>query len=98
MSAARTSLAQYLDSTPELRARRDYMLGLVDEYEEDRRHPHKYAAGADGIIRMTGRFNCITGELVPLDPPVEIHHDDAGWLLEVWAESDRIDWEIWRAG
>jgi hypothetical protein len=92
------SLAEYLDSTPEFRARRDYMLGLIDEYEENRRHPHKYAAGADGIVRMTGRFHSLTGELLPLDPPVEVHHDDVDWLLRLWEEGDLLDWELMRAG
>ena len=91
------SLAEYMDSTPELRARRDRMLAMCGEIDENRRHPYKHAADADGIVRITSRLN-LFGQVVSLDPPAEIHHDDVGWLRKIWEQGDLLDYELWRSG
>jgi hypothetical protein len=44
------------------------------------------------------RLNAYTGEFVDLSPPVVIHHEDLDWLARLWEESDRLDYELWRAG
>lgn len=93
-----SSLAEYLDSTSELRGRRDRMLAMCDEYEENRRHPWRWAADARGIVSICERAHAATGEWLPLDPPVEIHHDDVDWLVKLWEKGDLLDFEIWRAG
>jgi len=92
------TFAEYMDSTAELRGRRDAMLAMIDEYYESRRHPYRHFADADGIVRIHQRVNCVTGEQVRLDAPAEIHHDDVDWLLDLWLETDRLDYELWRVG
>lgn len=47
---------------------------------------------------LHGRINQITGAFVKLAPAVEVHPEDLDWLERLWAESDRLDFEIWRAG
>jgi hypothetical protein len=49
-------------------------------------------------VRIHQRVNCVTGEQVRLDAPAEIHHDDVDWLLDLWLETDRLDYELWRVG
>lgn len=46
------------------------------------------------FVRIVGRANVMTGEDIPLDPPVEIHREDLDWLQAMWADQDVRDWEI----
>jgi hypothetical protein len=93
MSRYPGTFAEYM-ATPEKRGQRDAMLAMCDEYEENRRHPYRHAADADGLVRIRERCSIVTGEWVTLDPPVEIHHDDMEWLLQLWRDGDVLDYEI----
>jgi hypothetical protein len=55
------------------------------------------AHDADGFAMIYERRNVLTGEWIKLRPPAEIHVEDIDWLERLWLESDRLDYDIWRA-
>jgi hypothetical protein len=48
------------------------------------------------FLPLSHRLNTITGEWIPLDPPVEIHHEDLGWLQRLWEKGRRPSGELIR--
>ena len=85
---AYATLAEYLDSTPERRARRDAMIAMCDEI----RDPWKHIADADGFISFAHRVNYVTGEL--LAEPGQIHKDDFDWLAGLWRDVDELEYRV----
>ena len=56
------------------------------------------STGPYGFRFIHERMNIFTGAWVRLDPPQEVHTDDLDWLERLWEESDRLDYELMRAG
>jgi hypothetical protein len=48
----------------------------------------------DGVRLVTGRVNQVTGEVVPIDPPLALPGDLAEWWADSWAETDWICYKI----
>jgi hypothetical protein len=86
------TLAEYLDSTPERRARRDAMLAMCDEIQANARDPWRQFADAEGFLAFTGRRNQITGEVTEVAH--EIHKDDLPWYERLWLEADEIEYRV----
>jgi hypothetical protein len=88
------TFAEYMDSTPELRMRRDGMLAALDQMQEERHHPLRRFADAGGFLRLTGRVHYITGEMIDLDPPHEVHQDDVDWYERLWKIVDDNEYQV----
>jgi hypothetical protein len=86
------TLAEYLDSTPELRARRDAALAMCDEIQENIRDPWKQFADAAGFLTFTGRRNAVTGEMI--DVAHEVHKGDVDWYERLWQDVDLLDYKV----
>ena len=77
-----------------LRALAAELRDLADTFSPLPTGPYARMAGPDGYVRgITRIVNMVTGALVTLPEPVDVHVDDMGAFVEAHQERFRAEWE-----